>query len=455
MRAQWPILVALGCVCVAARAEPLTLERLVELARAHDFRVKEAQAQLRVYQATYNQARGAWLPRVESSFLVAGPTPEARNNALGGPPTTAATYLYDLNLGQPGVMLRTELNAVMPIYTFGKLSAAESAGKAGVEVGQALTVAAEDEAEFQVSQAYYAYCLALEAGKIVADTIQQLDAARDTVARLSKQGSDQVNTRDAYKLEYFRQQVLAQRAAAETGASVALASIRVLIGSPADAPIQVIARTLAPPSGVLASLSDYVAQAGGTRPELRALAAGVRANEKLSLLQSRMYFPDIGLAMFFRYAWTSSATPQLTPFAYDPFNELSVGVALVLRYTWDFHNKRSALDLAQAQLTKVESQRDFATAGARLQIEKAWNETQAALSRSDHLAIAVQNAQRWAQAALIAFDLGTTDTREIVDALTALATSSAQRGQAQFEVRQGLLTLSRAIGSTATLKAAP
>src|SRR5689334_22024255 len=71
--------------------KPLTLDQIIERVRQSDLRVQEADAQLRVYRGKYSEARWAWVPRIESTILVAGPTPEARNDGLGGPPTTKST----------------------------------------------------------------------------------------------------------------------------------------------------------------------------------------------------------------------------------------------------------------------------------------------------------------------------------------------------------------------------
>jgi len=140
---------------LSASAEPLTLRDLIDRARVADPRVKDAQAQLRYLRAKYDEARWAWFPRIDSYVAVAGPTPEARNDGLGGPPTTHATLMYDLDFGKPGVGFQARAEAFLPLYTFGKLSALEAAGAKGVEAGEALSHGAADEAELQVSQAYF------------------------------------------------------------------------------------------------------------------------------------------------------------------------------------------------------------------------------------------------------------------------------------------------------------
>jgi outer membrane protein TolC len=448
-------LVAMGVLwtaaALAAPTPALDLPALVVRARAADPRVKEAQAQLRYYRARYDEAKWAWFPRIDSYALVGGPTPEARNDGLGGPPTTPASYLYDLDFGQPGVMFRAGIDGVLPLYTFGKISALQEAGQHGVEAGQALLRGAADEAELQVSQAYWGYCLAVAGRAVIAETMDRLADARATLERLLSQGSGQVTRMDLYKLEYYRQQGEAQLAAAESGAGFALAAIRLLIAAPPGERLEVAARPLPESVGTLRPAEEYVELAASTRPELRAVEAGVAVQDRIVALRERAYAPDFGLAGFVHWAWTTNTTRQRSPFAYDPFNELNAGIGLGMRYQWDFPQKAIALEQARAELEKAQHQQSQAVAGVRLQIEKLWNDTSAAVARTARQTSAEKTARRWATAAFTAFDLGTGDTRELVDAFLALATASTQRAQASHDVQVGLKSLSRAVGQPVEL----
>ncbi len=437
---------------IAEAGQPLTLPDLIERARKHDFRVKESQAQLDWFRAKYEEARWAWFPRVESYVAVAGPTPEARNDALGGPPSTKASLMYDLDFGQVGVQFRAGAEALLPIYTFGKLDALERAGAKGVEAGEALASRAADEAEQQVAQAYWGLTLARAGVTVIDDTLKRLDESKATLERLRSQDSAQVTQMDVYKLDFYRQQAEVQKAAAKQGESFALSAIRVLIAAGQDEVLEIETAPLPEPRGELEAPASMLEQALVHRPELRAIEAGVAAREQEVLIRERMYYPDFGIAGFARWVWTTSATRQRSPFAYDPYNDLGAGLALVSRYTWDFPQKSALLAQARAELDKMKAQRDLIRAAVRLEIEKAHSETIAAVQRVERQTIAEKAARRWATAAFAAFDLGTGDTRDLVEAFTALASSSAQRAQALHDVQVGLKNLSRATGQPVLLQ---
>lgn len=449
------VLLSLACLWAPlAAAEPLTLTQLIELARMKDGRVKSAESELRVLRGKYQEARWAWFPRIESTFAVAGPTPEARNDGLGGPPTTAATYMYDLDFGQPGVMLRAEAQGVLPIYTFGKLDALEALGAKGVEVGQALQVRAQDEAELQVAQAYWGLQFARAGKKSLEETLKRLDDADTTIKRLRAEQSEQVTQMDVYKVEFFREQARARGGSARAGESYALAAIRLLIDQPRG-PLEVAEQDIPEPSGTLPPLESLLGQAVLSRPEVKAIDAGLGLRDREVFIRERMFLPDFGIAGFARWMWTTSTTRQRSPFAYDPYNDLSAGFALVGRYTWDFPIKAAQLEQARAEYEKLERERELLLNAIRLEVSKAHADLGDALERASHQVEAEKSSRRWATSAFAAFDVGTADTRELVDSFTALAVSSVEKGHAFHDVQVGLHSLTKAVGSPVALLPGP
>lgn len=430
----------------AAAAEPLTLDQLMERARQNDVRVQEADADLRVLQAKYSQAKWAWFPKFETTVITAGPTPEAINDGLGGPPLTDATRMYDLNFGHPGWMVGADANALLPIYTFGKISALREAGRQGPIAGEQLKRRAQDEAAFQAAQAYYGYQLARQGKETLKETSDRLEEAAKLIDKLLANESTQVTKIDTYKVTYFRKQLEAKQAAADQGVEFATAAIRLLAGAKPDEQLQIANADLDAPEFDLLPLERYLELARNNRPELKAIVAGITAREKEVFIRERQYYPDLGLFGFFRWRYTTSATRQLSPFAYDPYNDLSGGVALVLRQTFDIPMKMAMVDEAQANLDKMRAQQGEIEAGIRLELQKVHGDLQNALVRAKALGEAERSARRWATAAYANFEVGTTDTRELIDAFSALALASTDKLQAWHDAAVGIKALGRASG---------
>ena len=421
------------------------------MARANDGRVKEAQADLRILRGKYQEARWAWFPTVQGTVLVGGPTPEARNDGYGGPPTTEASRMYDLNFGHTGVMLAAEASAVLPLYTFGKLTALEELAAKGVEVGQALVVRAQDEAELQAAQAYWGLQFARQGRGALLDTLKRIDESQQSLLRLRAAKSTQVTQMDVYKLEFYRKEAESRVSYADQGATFATAAIRLLAGIPQSTQIEVAQEDLPEPPSALRPLEEYVQLAREYRPELRAMAAGIALREKEVFIKSRMFFPDFGLAGFARWKWTTSTTRQYSPFAYDPYNDLSAGFALVGRFSLDVPQKMAQLEQSRGELEKLERQKELLGGAVRLEIEKTYGELNDSLARAQTQASAEKSAKKWATAAFAAFDLGTGDTRELVDAFTALGISSTERIKAYYDAQVGYHSLAKVVGTSAVI----
>jgi outer membrane protein TolC len=429
-----------------AKQAPLTLARLIERARSTDSRVEEATAELRKFQALYDQARWAWFPRFEITVGVGGPVPEARYDANGV--LTEASRRGDLNFGRVGVTVFSSGNAVLPLYTFGKLSALEKAGAQGPIVGEALRERARDEAGFQAAQAYFGYQLARSGIQQLEDVSKRLEDAAQRIDALLEEESEQVSQVDTYKVRFFRQLVEARRAEVRQGRELALAAIRLLANAAPGEPVAVVDEDLPLEEDVEPpSLERALALAEQHRPELTAIAAGIVAREAEVFIRERSYYPDLGLAGFYDVRYTSSAERQINPFAFDRFNDRTAGLGLVMRGTFDIPIKDAQLEQARAELDKLHAQQKQLRAGIHLEVTKVHGDLVAAWARARAFTEAEKNARRWVTAAFAAFDLGTGETRDLVDAFTAYAQASSDRARGWHDVRVGMAALARVTGT--------
>ncbi|MBZ4422062.1 TolC family protein [Myxococcus sp. RHSTA-1-4] len=433
-----------GEAAPAGRA-PLTLAQLIERARTTDSRVEEATAELRKFQALYQQAKWAWFPRFEVTVGLGGPVPEARYDANGV--LTEASREGDFDFGRVGVTVFSTGNAVLPLYTFGKLTALEKAGAQGPIVGEALRERARNEAGFQAAQAYFGYQLARSGLVQIEDVSKRLEDAAERIDALLKEESEQVSRVDAYKVRYFRQIVEARRAAARQGREFALTAIGLLANAAPGETVAVVEEDLPLEEDVEPpSLERALTLAEQHRPELTAITAGIAAREAEVFIRERSFFPDLGLAGFYDLRFTTSAQRQTNPFAYDPFNERTGGLGLVLRGTFDVPLKNAQLEQALAELDKLRAQEKQIRAGIRLEVTKVHGELVAAWARARAFTEAEKNARRWVTAAFAAFDLGTGETRDLVEAFTAYAQASGDRSQSWHDVRVGMAALARVTG---------
>jgi multidrug efflux system outer membrane protein len=442
---SWLAALALTASAIA-HAAPLTLDELITRAKQVDPRERAAQADIEDFIGKRKEAHWAWFPKFETLIAFAGPTPEARNNGLGGPPTTAASYMYDADLGNVGYTVRATTTALLPIYTFGKIEALKRAGDQGPIIGQALKERTEAEITEQVEEAFFGYQAARQGLGSFAEDITRIDDAGKRIQSMLDKNSEQVSQLDLFKVGYYRQLIAAKQAEVQSSMDFALEALRIVIGARPAEPIEIVAQDLTAPNYELQPVEEYVRLSEEFRPEIRAANAGLVAKQAELLIRKREYFPDFGILGFFNFAYTSSATRQRSPFAYDPYNDLSSGIALVAHMTFDLPQKSAHVDQAEAQLKKLEAQKDAIALGIRVEVTKARSDLVAAQARAKSFGEAEKNARRWATAAYENFDVGVGDTRELTDAFVAVAGAGAEKIKAWYDAELALQALSRAVG---------
>src|SRR5476651_2715953 len=136
-------------------AAPLTLHDLQDRARKNDPRAQQAVAQLENAQGKRDEANWAWFPNFATTAYVAGPTPEHR--LIGGDSDSDPTNPSHLTPGSTGtgvfhgdlgVVAHIDVQGILPIWTFGKLTAGKEAGKHLVLATESLLQRVRDQSAF-------------------------------------------------------------------------------------------------------------------------------------------------------------------------------------------------------------------------------------------------------------------------------------------------------------------
>ncbi|MCL2179128.1 MAG: TolC family protein [Proteobacteria bacterium] len=424
-------------------ALPLSRERLIELAQSNDGRIHIIREQLSILEAKRLEARWAWFPKFETTFVVAGPVPEARNDGLGGPPATEASYAYDWDWGRLGVALRADMSAVLPLYTFGKLSALRELAAHAVGLGHTLEVKVQEEIRLQVLQAYWGFQLARQARASLGEGQERLGEVERLLLQMEKAASMQVSKADFFKLKYYRKLLDSRQGEIEAGERFALAALEAMVGR-VVIPME---EDIPEPGWEIPSIEECMVLALGARVELRSIEEGVGLREAGLKFAQSQFWPDIGVVGFVRWAWASNTTRQYSVFASDPFHESSAGIGLMLRMTFDIPQKVARLKQAQGELRKTQREREAARVGLRVELTKFLGELRGIQERAWRLADAEKEARRWATAAVVAFELGTGEAREVFDAYLAWLSASSEKLKAHAEFQLGLAALERAVGT--------
>src|SRR5262249_17311878 len=144
--------------------------------------------------------------------------------------------------------------------------------------------------------------------------------------------SEQVTENDRLRLLHAVATVRVRLSEAEEACDLAQAAMKLLIGRDQDAALEIATAELEALPPAVPDVKARIVAAQDGRPEILALRDVVAASSKFADLRRSMLLPDFYLGGVFSFAYTSNATDQTNPFIYDPYNYLTAGVGVGLRF---------------------------------------------------------------------------------------------------------------------------
>ena len=445
-----------GSETSTAAEEGLGLDALVELALERNLQVRVSRAQIDEARALYRQAAAQAYPRLDAQMVFGGPTAEARTAVQNDISTiTEASLGGDLDFGQLGVTVRGNAQILQPLYTFGKIENTKDAADHLVRAAGHREEATKAEVVLNIHRAYWAH-------QLVHAFVRSLDEGQETLAgvlerveALLESDSMQVTENDRLRLTYALATLRVRRAEAETGLERANLALRILTGSPLDAAIEVSERELwealpdEPPP-----VESTVDEARASRAELLALREVVDAQEAFAEFRRSNLYPDFFFGGLMDFAYTSNASDQTNPFIFDPYNVLDFAAGVGLRWQFDVFSKLAEIEMAEAQLSVRETQEALATQAVELEVREIHAQIEGGFDQLDGLERANRAARGWLTSTVLAYDIGTGDARELIDAFLAWAASEAELSTVRYDTIVNLSELARARGRLVALRTA-
>lgn len=416
----------------------LSLEEALKAAFANEPRIKASRSEAEALAAKAYQGRMA---RLQGSYEgLFAPMTELRGN-----PLQSDTGDFPLQPGrQLGIFTRHQISLVIPIFTFGKLSALSDLADIAEETGEPLVERSTADVALDVKKAYYGALLLDDLLDSLAEAATQLEGARKKIQEGLAEDSGDFTEADLYKLDVIEGEIVARAAQARAALALARSGLRTLTG--ASEPLHPKEDFLAPVPGELPSLEEVKAAAVEARPEVRLLEQALKARTQEVKIARGALLPDIGFLFTAMGAFSNVVDNQTSPFAFDPFNQALVLGGVGIRYSLDIGVKIGKVKEAEAARAQLAYLRDAALGGIGIEIEKAYGEAKSAKERYLSREEADKAAKKWVRAVLTDFTVGGAETRDIMEALLAAGANRAQLLQAIFEYNMAIAALNRAVG---------
>lgn len=365
----------------------------------------------------------------------------ATGDILEPPKQNRNSILEDL-----GPFIRGEIELAVPVWTFGKLSAALQAAESGLRSREAGGEAQRAEVILDVKRLYYGLLLSRQLSVVLHDMLDHLDKAVATTQQRLDAGSSSVTEIDLLKLQTGRAKFAKGVIDIDASSGLTQRGLARAMGLAPDADFDIADRRLQPVAVAVGPLSDYVAEGVPRRPELRALRAGISAQSATVEREEAGYLPNIFFAGGFRYAYAPNRTEQTNPFAYDQFNYTFPFVMLGLQWDLSLLQTAARIDQSRAALEELHARKRGAEAGLALEVQKAYSDLEQA-RETMKAAEAGRKAGRGLLILTVAnFDLGIGEAEELFKGVGTYTEMSADYLRAVHDYNLAVATLSKAVG---------
>jgi outer membrane protein TolC len=337
-----------------------------------------------------------------------------------------------------------DINGVLPLYTFGKITAARDAAAAQVRVFEWDLERSRQIARMDVRRAYFGLQLARDAKYIIADVISRLNKAIEGLSNKMDSGDTSVDEIDRLRLLVYKDEINARAGEATRGETYALAALRFLTGIQTgfDTPDE----PLKPPDTPLAPVIRYLSAARVLRPEIAMARAGVVAREAQVRLQRARYFPDIGLFYFGSYAVSPGAVTQNIALFPNPFNHFYAGAGFGMNWSLDLLPNSARVARTEADLEEIRAMLRRALGEIAVEVENQHAVAIEAKTREESWGRAEHRAKQWISTVQDQIDLGTKNENAMNEPIRVYVNARVNHIYSLMDYNVALSELARASG---------
>ncbi len=309
-----------------------------------------------------------WIPTLKLRSLAILIPPQGDSDPSDGPD------LSELNFWS-----RTDIEAYLPVYTFGKLSAARDMAEHGIDAANAILGATRNELAYQVARAWYSIQLANGLAELIVDGEDKIQKAREKLEQLEEDDSEDYDQADTFRLRIYEAEVRKLVLGNAKLDAVSKTGLKAAMGLARTAELRLPAENALDPIEVdIASLEKLIELASRHRPELAAQRHRIEIARSQVDLRWSEFFPDIFVAGSFTVAAsTVDNSDSENVFEGAVFNAIGGGATFGLQLTLDYPQKIHRYHRAQAELNRARAEVEGRLALLGVELEEVWRDAKA------------------------------------------------------------------------------
>ncbi len=403
--------------------------------------IKESLKEIEIYRSKLDEAKAAFFPKIDTTTYIA-PMYEIKGNVLD----------YERNYDKWGPYYHIAAQLTMPIYTFGKVQHYKDAARNGVLYAKNKTLQKQAEIILDIKKYYYGYILANRLKKLITEVKTTLNEAIEKADKLYQSGTGEVKKGDLEKLKIYMAEVKINTERVNKLIKLARLALFLKMGIKESENIDIKIIPLKPLEITLKPLEFYLSNALKNRPEIKQIQAGLQAKKSLIAAEKSSFYPIFFVGGELKYNWSSVVDDQHSPWLDDPYNGIDGGVAIGLKYYFDYKTIRAKIKAARADYEKLLAQSKFAESGIALQIKQAYMEFLEAKKNIEFTKEELKAANRWVRSAGLLYAMGTGEAKDALEGLAAYALAQQKYYTAIYDFNMKAAELFKAAGMAEVIK---
>lgn len=340
-----------------------------------------------------------------------------------------------------GAFGRVELQAVQPLFSWGKFSGYREMAEANVDVKEHERRKKLDEMLYMVKRAYYTLQLSRGALSILDDVKRRLDDAEEKAQQLLEDGSEQVEESDLLRMQVFRSDVQKRTVEAERGVSLARSVIEELANFE-GVEWEVDQKRLEEEKVEDLEKDHVLLAALESKPKLEMLKKLLEIKKSERRVQKADLFPGFFLAGELHYGIAPGRTTMANPYLQDDFNRLHGGIAIGLQQDLGFHRNFNEVRIKDAEIEKLAAQERQLRKLVGLEVEEAFEEAVSAKKEISINEDGLRAARSWLTSVGLEFDLGTAEIEDLLESYGAYLKARFRLLQSTYQLNLSLASLS-------------
>lgn len=349
-----------------------------------------------------------------------------------------------------GPFAQIRLEAVQPIFAFGKINSLRRAALLGVDAKREGIDKARNELVYQVKRAYIGLTSLYSFQEFIMELQSRAQKAKDIVQKEIQKKSSQVTNIDQMRLEVFQAETSRRLIEINNGIEFTTMALRVLMGLPRDAKIDIADQRLHMDETVIQPVETYIQIAKQNRPEIAQLEDLVEVREEMMKNVRSNFFPAFGIVGFYRYGYAPNREESDSPFLVDEFHQNSGGVFLGLTQSLSFHMTDARFQQAKAQYNKSVADQQRALQGIEIEIRKAQSNAISKQQAVESAKLGFKTGRSWVLASTLNFGVGVGPPKDLLEAFVGYSTVKINYLQTLNDYFMALADLSNATGKEVT-----